>query len=481
MHESFFSYNLTRPYPYNWFSPVALVGAAVLLALLSVMNFVQNSYNLEVAYVSDPNSTVTNGVWYSHWPSYLTSSVKPTCQPANIPVGTQFFTNQTGLTWTLTNVWREGEQSAALPSLPYLNNEFGQCDVRDIQVSFGGSQLVQTAQSLGTIVTSSDVQVRAFVTCGLWSPIGYTKINATAMYDTISANAVAGSIAFVAQNATSKASMYWAEALLSAFWLQTEGIVGGGLFATYSLYPGKGLVVLYPSASERNITSLDFFDVTYTFLQAPLPSNPKTMALSSAPLDSVRHYVETGEEPHFLWLPLDGLTKAMYSAVLTDLGQVNAPLESNIVASPPSLQYFTTNFSAAAWLSEFYHLPIVDVEPYNVDQASDHPTGPLSITPSVISTSYLCQIPRRRPWGDIFIAVLLADLVLLQAAWRLYTFGVDYVLVRRRNGAKFCEGCAVEEGDGYMGADERKMVGLKGGGVMSYSRASSGGGSGQSS
>jgi hypothetical protein len=36
MHHSFFNYNLTRPYPYRWFTPAALFGAIILVVLLSV-------------------------------------------------------------------------------------------------------------------------------------------------------------------------------------------------------------------------------------------------------------------------------------------------------------------------------------------------------------------------------------------------------------------------------------------------------------
>ncbi|KAK5165572.1 uncharacterized protein LTR77_009101 [Saxophila tyrrhenica] len=442
-----------KPYPYRWFTPVALIGATILLVLLSVMNFVQNSYRLEVTYADNPNSTTTNGIWYSHWPSYLTNSVRPTCQPANLPVGTQFFTDQTGFTWTLTSVWQPGKRTSASPSLPYLNNPLEQCNIRDIQVSFGSSQLVQTAQSLGTIVTSTDIQVRAFVTCGIWSPTGYMKFNATAMYDTISPNAVAGTTAFVAQNPAAKASVYWAEVLLSAYWLQTDGIAGGGYFSTYSPYAGKGLVVLYPNPQQPNITDLNFFNMTYTFLSAKT-DHPVDLTLSSGPLAPLSHYANRGRLSDLLWRPLDGLTKAMYSAVLTDLGQTDAPAESNIVASEQALQQFSTNLSAIDFLSDFYHLPLIEDSDFNTTQHSDDATGKLGLTRSVISTKYLCQVPRRRPWGDVFIAVLLADLVLLQAAWKLYTFAVDQAMTRVRVGSKWCEGCVGKEEGGEDGVAE---------------------------
>lgn len=129
----------------------------------------------------------------------------------------------------------------------------------------------------------------------------------------------------------------------------------------------------------------------------------------------------------------------MYSASLTDLGQTSSPPVSNVVASASTLQHFSSNFSAINTASVLYYTQI-ETQDFDARKDSDHPTGPLGLTPSVISTEYLCQIPKRRPIGQIFIAVLLADLVLLQAAWKLYTFSVEQYLLRQRDSAKFCEG-----------------------------------------
>ena len=444
MHSSFFNYNLTRPYPYRWFTPVALVGAIILIVLLSVMNFVQNSYTLTVQYVENPNSTVANGIWYSHWPSYLTSSVKPTCQPANLPVNTQFFTNQTGLMWTLASIFKDDDDSAASPSLPYMNNVLEDCELNDIQMLLGDSPLVQTAQEMARIITTTDIQVRAFVTCGIRGPMGYTKFNATALYDTISPNAVAGTTSFVASDRTNKASMYWAEALLSAYWLQAEAMIGGGVFSEWSPFQQRGLVILYPSKSQHDISSLEFFNITYTYMVSK-GAHPTELTLQSEPIGSVGHYLRRGHFKDQILQPIDSLAKSMYSAVLTDLGQTQVSTLSNIVANATTLQYFSQNISEAQFLSDTLSLPQVESQDYDTIQSSARPTGPLGLTPSVVSTKYLCQVPRRKPLGDIFIAVLLADLVLLQAAWKLYTFGVDQVMTRMQPSAKYCEGCVEEE------------------------------------
>jgi len=56
-------------------------------------------------------------------------------------------------------------------------------------------------------------------------------------------------------------------------------------------------------------------------------------------------------------------------------------------------------------------------------------------------------VPRLKPIGDIFISVLLADLVLLQAAWKLFVLLVDKILVHRHPEARYCEGCLESQQD----------------------------------
>lgn len=57
MYRSWFSYPISKPYPFRWFTPVALVGGIVLTVLLSLINLSANGYLLKPLYTSDPNGT----------------------------------------------------------------------------------------------------------------------------------------------------------------------------------------------------------------------------------------------------------------------------------------------------------------------------------------------------------------------------------------------------------------------------------------
>jgi hypothetical protein len=45
MYESIFNYNITRPYPYRWFTWTVVLGGIAAAALFSVINLAANGYD----------------------------------------------------------------------------------------------------------------------------------------------------------------------------------------------------------------------------------------------------------------------------------------------------------------------------------------------------------------------------------------------------------------------------------------------------
>lgn len=64
MYESFFTYNLTRPYPYKWFSWVVGLGGLGFLVFFSIVNLAANGYALNYVYTTDPNGTLSETRWF---------------------------------------------------------------------------------------------------------------------------------------------------------------------------------------------------------------------------------------------------------------------------------------------------------------------------------------------------------------------------------------------------------------------------------
>ncbi len=114
-----------------------------------------------------------------------------------------------------------------------------------------------------------------------------------------------------------------------------------------------------------------------------------------------------------VWLASDGLAKSFYSTIMTDLGQTTAT--PNILLNATVLQYFTQNFT-------YMQKDIVNAVPGPAKdsyEALKDQTGALNASAAVISTKYLCQVPKRKSTGTLFVSILVADLVFMQALWKI--------------------------------------------------------------
>lgn len=430
-HESFFSYNVTRPYPFRWFTPVTILGAVTFTALFSLLNFVANGYDQVVQISNDPNSTMTSAGWINRWPSYFTEKVRPTCQPASIPVGSQLFTNQTALTYTLTAVWQQSEGTAGTvsPSMSYFNNVLENCTVAAIEMNL--EALDRSASQFGFSEWGAVVQT--YVTCDFYTPSGLMKFNLTQSYDyippTISWSYLYTFLGtnFLDRDKSTRASLWWGESAFSNYYVYlTRTMQNIRTSATDHGQPGirKGTIYFTPgNSTDGDIKSLQFFNINYRFIvdlgygsfQVIAPGENPTVAK----LDQDRVYPN-------VWIIADSLAKSTYSTILTDLGQAAEP---NLLTNAEDLEYFTRNFSTV-----WQHRANADPGPeagVDYDTAKNE-TGPLGITPSVLSMGYMCQVPRLKSTGNLIVSILVADLVFMQVAWRLFTLLTDTYLFRSR-------------------------------------------------
>ena len=129
-----FTYPLTRPYPYKWFSWVVLIGGTCALVLFSILNFSANGYVLAVTYTTYPNQTVAEKTWTQSFS--LNEKTVSSCEPQNLQVNTQYYTDKLGLVYTLSNVWQvqDNGRIQTLPSVPYTYNLLANCSVAMIQL-----------------------------------------------------------------------------------------------------------------------------------------------------------------------------------------------------------------------------------------------------------------------------------------------------------------------------------------------------------
>lgn len=85
--------------------------------------------------------------------------------------------------------------------------------------------------------------------------------------------------------------------------------------------------------------------------------------------------------------------------------------------------------------------------------------GPLGSKNATIVSQYLCSVPQSKSPGVMLLAILLADLVFLQAAWVIYNWVAGSMLSSSQ--MQTCQGCIggpvqVTEKNGFL--NDRKAT-----------------------
>lgn len=271
----------------------------------------------------------------------------------------------------------------------------------------------------------------------------------------------------------------WGESLLSYYWNFLAWRVQEQQYFNATAGNGQirtGAVWFTPSkdAATRSIDDPAYLDVDFTVVfidyNAPtengiitpnayrgdgedLVSKTKTLSL------------QTAQDKHFwpdIWLYADAFTKVAYSAILTDLGQVQSDI--NIASDPILLQRYSGRFKESFWQPNDTTRLITNARPGPATddfESLKASTGPLGTTPAVISTQYLCTVPRRKSGGNLFVSILVADIVFLQVVWKLYTMIVGWTALKRVPEAEFCEGCGQQTGGQMNGSTAYRRIGAE--------------------
>ena len=129
----------------------------------------------------------------------------------------------------------------------------------------------------------------------------------------------------------------------------------------------------------------------------------------------------------------DSYAKSFYSFLLADLGQNTPSIANNATALEHYTKNFTTGHKTGSLTGDG------TAESYRSSEA-------LFIDSSTLYAQYFCQEPKLKSTGSLFVAVLLADLVFLSAAWTALNWGAAAWVGRRDKNSMHCAGCAAAAG-----------------------------------
>jgi hypothetical protein len=118
--------------------------------------------------------------------------------------------------------------------------------------------------------------------------------------------------------------------------------------------------------------------------------------------------------------------------------QLTAQLCSMPLAACESVEFYSLNFYQEAFGGNFADPPLHNATVFFEYFKTSVPV----VKTAVLVGQYLCQIPILKPAGSLFVSILIADLVLLQALWQLVKLVATLLLERWQPDSRHCVGCA---------------------------------------
>lgn len=328
MHQSFFSYNLTRAYPFQWFTPTVVVGGIIAATLVSFINFASAGYELAARSSNDPNGTVEDPSRYGgiRWPSYLIGDTQATCAPVTLPLNTLLFTQNNAISYTLMSVWRLKHDGTRvnLGSLVYHNNRLERCTVTEVNIDVLGRY---TQSPRNTARSGASVLVHALAHCVVdidtpetESALGSTYIEIKGTYE---AAAYPSTKTFLSRNRTTSPSLYWGESILRTYSALTaktymlSAYDANRKLAKERRYNAAIILERRAKGTSNNTYEetmrKDFFKVD-CFVEGNFCDDDDIPSLAAPKKSSWRHPYPD------IWNRVDLLGKGMWHTVLADLG-----------------------------------------------------------------------------------------------------------------------------------------------------------------
>ena len=233
MHLYRFAYPVTRPYPFQWFTPLVIVGGILLAVLFSFMTFPANAYDMKLEPSFDPNKTIREEAPYSPFGWWDGENLKPKCEPFDLSVGSRFFTENKGFLHTVDKVYQynpeTNESDTVVQSVPYLNNPLEDCRPTYIIISLTKDDMAEPPTWWISWVGNSYFEAKAtFVHILLVMPYSDTDMDLSCVFHTEKGPArinISMKKSGVAKDTwdyiitrDSNASFWWGAQLINTYW-----------------------------------------------------------------------------------------------------------------------------------------------------------------------------------------------------------------------------------------------------------------------
>lgn len=439
------AYNVTRDYPYRWYTSVVVLILIIATIFFSIINLVSSGFSPQAQYLSDPNATYRSSDWLSKWPPSLAGNSRLSCQSTPLAVGTNIWTTHGLFEWLNTGVTIQSENGTRdANALIYKASELEDCGLHSIVVEMDVNTEVGVAAVDGT--TSTGVQLTGRIWCSTTDvDHGRALVNLTTVWKAPMWNLFRNPL-----EEDAYPSRWWSRTLLyfSGLWLQDS-------WSQTYVREWNSSIPLRASMSFGPQTYDDRFSIS----TGTWAISDRSIVVDNVASSRSRDVFSAGRS----W------AEVFTSAMWTDLGQPERP---NIFSDPDRLEQYAQNISTIVSRLEDQG-PISDADrakqaadiqrifPNNstVQDLVESSSTRLAIEPAEFATNYLCQVPVRKPWGNLVISILVADLVFLRALWTIVNFIAMYFAKQQSPTGNSCETCArraesenaIHQGDGVRG------------------------------
>lgn len=491
--QSFFSYSITRRYPFPWFTPVVIIGGIVATALVSFLNVASTGYDLVPSSSDDPNGTESNSAWFSKWPPYLVGA-RASCEASNIPIQSVVYTKTGAFRHTLSKIWyfSDGEKLYK-GSLIYKDYPLESCNITHIDIQYETAD--RTAGQM--LISPMGATLTSTTQCYVSQDGNRTYLELISSFDAMAPSELE-SPGHQTLNETKYPSIYFGYLLLGVYWHAT--IQDFFDEDTNREVPyGKGYVKLQQNVTllgtmDQQVRSAEFLSVqscTWVplntsgvaymdnrycgyHLLSELASGPDAFNRTSryipelpanfpgswlANLVLIVPVVVNG-----IWNSVGQLAKVMWFTVLADLGRDDDAMP-NMLARPELLASLSANLTQVnQTLRPSFRWGVNGLPFLETFDPTRHPDVYLGVNQTQLSSEYLCQVPKLKSPGTLVVSVLVADLVILQAIWKLFTLAVASLCIKNPEEARCCSKCASVEVDeqqrGYQSCSSDDSTGI---------------------
>jgi hypothetical protein len=280
---------------------------------------------------------------------------------------------------------------------------------------------------------------------------------------------------FLALNDTAHPGRYIGAQVMTSWYIQLSTAMGysapGDLEDDSGASWGSGTVVL----TRTNVT--DYKSLDYFYCDTGFNDDKGGLSWLHPPY-TLQHWRDQwtpeARKDHYdasmpnISLVVDAFAKTYYSLLLSDFNSTEETKLTNALATGEGIEYLQNiNNTDLAEVKSIFS----DKGDGTIDRVTNDLTDltqPLDFAPhTTLFSRYLCSIPKQKSTFKLLFAVVLADIVFLNACWTVFGWVATWWLGRRDPNAEYCKGCI----NGTRDIPLASATGSVGGG--SYSQLSS--------